>query len=393
MKNIFKINISHDRVYGLDILRCLAILFVVLGHGNRLVPQEIAVYLGFIVLDGVSIFFVLSGFLIGGILIKQFEKKGIDFKMIFDFWKRRWFRTLPNYFLILCVLSALHLMFTNDFTLSSISSYFIFSQNLFTAHPNWFFPEAWSLSIEEWFYLLVPIIVLVMFYAFKLSKRKAIFYTAISIVLLVTFFRLYRYYTVGVVDWDLVYRKQVFTRLDSLMFGVIGSYISYYYNPHWMKYKVPLLITGIFLLFLPKIITTSYYSNLYISVFSFTVNALATLFVMPYLSDYKVGKGLVFTVITYVSLISYSMYLINLSLVQNWILLKIDLKSLGISWAILRYFLYWVLTVGLSILIYKYYEIPMTSLRDKVNLFSGEASGSTTPVKDVKSASNENSIQ
>ena len=53
-------------------------------------------------INGVELFFVLSGFLIGGILIKTFQKdNSFGIKTISNFWIRRWFRTLPNYDLIL----------------------------------------------------------------------------------------------------------------------------------------------------------------------------------------------------------------------------------------------------------------------------------------------------
>jgi peptidoglycan/LPS O-acetylase OafA/YrhL len=61
------------------------------------------------------------------------------------------------------------------------------------------------------------------------------------------------------------------------------------------------------------------------------------------------------------------MYLINLTIVQNWILNNIDISYLGIYGMMLKYFLFWLLTVLISILMYKYFEIPMTKLRDKVS--------------------------
>lgn len=98
MKNIFKLELNPNRVYGLDILRALAILFVIVGHGRHLLPDKLDIYHQVIVFDGVSIFFVLSGFLIGGILIKMLNNRKADKNLLFEFWSRRWFRTLPNYF-------------------------------------------------------------------------------------------------------------------------------------------------------------------------------------------------------------------------------------------------------------------------------------------------------
>ena len=101
--------IEKNRIFGLDIMRTFAILAVMFGHSIFFLPTSIKDQLHAFVIDGVNIFFVLSGFLIGGILIRDFEKKK-TIKVLFNFWIRRWFRTLPNYFLILIVLKLSFLL-------------------------------------------------------------------------------------------------------------------------------------------------------------------------------------------------------------------------------------------------------------------------------------------
>ena len=370
---IFKIDIDENRIFGLDILRALAILFVVIGHGAYLLPEKLRPINDSFIFDGVSIFFVLSGFLIGGILIKLIEKNGFNLKILKDFWIRRWFRTLPNYFLTLMILCSLHLIFDHGFSFSSIGNYFIFSQNLFYEHPSWFFPEAWSLSVEEWFYLLFPIIILLIF-SINNSYQKSIFYAAIAVIFFITAFRYYRFSTIpinSVNEWDLIFRKQVITRLDSLMFGVIGAYIYYYYTSIWQKYKVQFLIIGIILLVALKFILPDFVqiNDAYSCVFSFTILSIATVLLLPYLSNLKSGKGFLYKAVTYISLISYSMYLLNLSIVQKWILNKIPWSEFTDNDYIIilsKYSSYWLLVIGLSILTYKYFEIPMTALREKM---------------------------
>ena len=71
---ILKIETSQDRVFGLDLLRAIAIVMVMLLHGNSYLPPVIGEIIGFFIIDGVSIFFVLSGFLIGGIFIKLLKR-------------------------------------------------------------------------------------------------------------------------------------------------------------------------------------------------------------------------------------------------------------------------------------------------------------------------------
>jgi peptidoglycan/LPS O-acetylase OafA/YrhL len=375
LKKLLRIELNPDRIYGLDILRALAILFVVAGHGEQLIPEARYKYVNFFLFDGVSIFFVLSGFLIGGILIKILQENSIDSKLIVNFWIKRWFRTLPNYFLVLIVLLSLNLLFIDNFSFHEYKSYFLFSQNLFSAHPD-FFREAWSLSVEEWFYLLIPVLLFILIKALKISVNNAILLCVFSIIISITLFRYFRYATSTIEEisvWDKTFRKQVFTRLDSLMYGVIGAYVYYHFADFWNKYRIQFLISGLALFIFMKFNLFDIRTfGLYSCVFSFSFTSIATLLILPYLSSVKSGKGFVFKLVTYISLISYSMYLINFTIVQKWILGNIEwsvLKDLN-SYVFLltRYSIYWLLTVVISILMYKYFEIPFMNLRTKVRV-------------------------
>ena len=371
LNKIFKIEIDSNRVFGLDILRAVAILFVVLGHGSSLLPEKLQRISNYFVFDGVSFFFVLSGFLIGGILIKLIDKNGFSFSVLKAFWIRRWFRTFPNYFLILIILCILQLLFSDEFRLRVIIRYLVFSQNIFSKHPI-FFPEAWSIAIEEWFYLIFPLLILFTFNFIK-SYQNSFICVAILIILSVTFFRLFRFQhiPIGVIfDWDSLFRKQVITRMDSLMFGVFGAYISYFHKSLWIKFKTKLMFIGFCLIIASKFLLPHFTSidGIYSCVFSFTFFSVGTLFMLPFLSELKTCNGFMYKPITYISLISYSMYLINLSIVERWIIRNISYDEITDNVfirMISNYTLYWILVIFLSILIYKYFETPMTSLRER----------------------------
>lgn len=79
---------KDHRNFGLDILRATAILLVVFAHYFASTPLEAGG------LPGVEIFFVLSGFLIGNILIRSFQNQGPTAGTLRVFWLKRWFRTL-----------------------------------------------------------------------------------------------------------------------------------------------------------------------------------------------------------------------------------------------------------------------------------------------------------
>lgn len=138
---------NPKRVFSLDVLRAIAILLVLICHlisrvGGK--ENSTAYYFGTL---GVEIFFVLSGFLIGGIIIKIFrESEKFKLKDVKGFWIRRWFRTLPNYYLILIISIIIYSVYYQGFILKDLSNlkYFIFLQNL-TSPPevSFLYPGAW----------------------------------------------------------------------------------------------------------------------------------------------------------------------------------------------------------------------------------------------------------
>lgn len=376
---LFKIEIDRKRVYGLDILRAFAILFVVYGH-SRLISKDFNLPVWFHnipFIDGVSIFFVLSGFLIGRIFIIKLEKEGRGFKVLLNFWIRRWFRTLPNYFLILIVLLSIFLIKSHTLP-AGIGSYFLFLQNFNTPHPD-FYREAWSLTIEEWFYLLLPITLFILMRIGKINTKKAILTSIFMGIIISTMIRVSRnsadINTVG--EWNNLIRTQVITRLDSLMYGVLGAFLSYYYKEWWLRYKNITFVAGIFLLILHEIHMQGLFSyNLSFEFFSnvllFTHVSIGTLLLLPYLSTWKSGEGYFYKFFSYVSVISYSMYLLNWGIVMHFILpvsfnfLFPNSNSIAVS--ILKYFCFWFLTIAGSILLYKYFERPCMQLRDRIKI-------------------------
>lgn len=372
LKNPFKIEFDPHRIFGLDILRAFAILFVVVGHGLFLLPEKTARFVGtHFVLDGVSIFFVLSGFLIGLILIKILDKNKPSVPLLFNFWIRRWFRTLPNYFLVLGLLCLLSFFFKTGFDGGEIKYYLVFLQNFKSPNPA-FFSEAWSLCVEEWFYLLIPIAIFTAIRVFRLPVKTAILLIAVSLLAVSFGIRIYRYthltvYTNAV--WDSIFRKQVITRLDSIMFGVIGACISFYFTSFWTRYRNLFFIAGLLLL-LSELIPVNFHlmgKELYMCVFSFTHTSIGTLFLLPFLSQLKGSKGFFYKAFTVISLISYSMYLVNYSLIKQIIMKQVfGYETVtGTGDIILSNLIYYSLSVLIPILIFNYFERPAMNLRER----------------------------
>ncbi|WP_442780873.1 acyltransferase family protein [Chryseobacterium sp. SL1] len=366
---LFSKELKSNRIFGLDILRFFAIITVIIDHGKFIFPKKIIQFHDYIKIDGVTIFFVLSGFLIGGILIKQLEKNTPSFSLLINFWIKRWFRTLPTYFLILLILTICYCIQDPLFTFEKISKYYYFCQNLF--YPtDIYFGESWSLSVEEWFYFTVPLLIFILINLFKLQPKSSILFTALLILLSVTLLR----YDLYSENKNIDFHHQVIFRLDSIMYGVVGAYVNYYYSKYWNKFSHVLFISGILIFLFQKLYhisnITSPIGNLYSIVLEYSLTSLATLLLLPYLSNVKKSKHKIGSMITIISLISYSMYLTHMTLIKVMILKNIPWTSLTTNYNIIIptfYFLYWSLTFIFSIIIYKIYELPITNLRDKLS--------------------------
>ena len=146
----------HSRNGSLDILRAAAIGLVLACHFvNKFAEGSLlAAYTG-VGGRGVDLFFVLSGWLLGGQLFRERLRTGrIDVRR---FWFRRWLRTLPAYFVVLSAAYAQQA--AKGRADETIFLYLIFVQNYLDYAP--FFGVSWSLCVEEYFYLAVaPLAVL-----------------------------------------------------------------------------------------------------------------------------------------------------------------------------------------------------------------------------------------
>ena len=166
------------RLDGVDLLRCLAILFVLMNHVDmRLLianvpftehlPPHLLTFLFWDGQRGVQIFFAISGFLITSTTLRRWG--ALSQVSLRGFYLMRFARIAPLLFALLAVLSVLHLAHIQNFVVSqktgglprALFAALTFHVNVLEAHRgylagNW--DILWSLSIEEMFYLFFPII-------------------------------------------------------------------------------------------------------------------------------------------------------------------------------------------------------------------------------------------
>jgi peptidoglycan/LPS O-acetylase OafA/YrhL len=145
------------RIGGLDGLRAAAIVSVLCLHAAIVSTRMPLIVRGPCLYGwaGVDLFFVLSGYLIGGQAFRVDNR--MDVGGIVRFWLRRWFRTLPLYYFILFVYVAILPRFGIPFR-DWNWRYLVMLQNYM---PLQDFQQSWSLCIEEQFYLVFPILALI----------------------------------------------------------------------------------------------------------------------------------------------------------------------------------------------------------------------------------------
>src|SRR3954470_9459624 len=267
--------VHRERQPGLDLLRALAIIVVVIYHAALFgftLPGRINRF-GWI---GVDLFFVLSGYLIGGQLLGSLARSGTI--KLGRFFTRRVLRIMPAYFVVLAIYFLLP-AWREYPEISPLWKFVMSVQNL-GLHGGTAFSHAWSLAVEDQFYLLLPFILILVS---KSATARIIIPSVIVIggILLRAFlawqnpaaegggvsFR-------GFQTW--IYYP-TWTRLDPLVFGVALAAIEKYRSDSWrhLTNLAPwLLLPGLALIACALYLGEGDYLTLTASVWQFSLIAI-----------------------------------------------------------------------------------------------------------------------
>lgn len=353
----------------LDILRCIAVVLVLLCHADfhtRLMT------VGWV---GVDLFFVLSGFLISGLLFAEYKKRGaIDFKR---FLIRRALKIYPAFYLLLLATLAYQLRFHQ---LSPLNRYFaemFYFQNYGAA----IWDQTWSLAVEEHFYILLPLFLLWLqrkpsdaANPFRIMPRAFLF---VAIACLA-----FRVSTVFAIPADALHSWNEYKwayatthcRLDSLFFGVLLGYFFHFFPEalaQWVsKYRLLLVsLAAVFLsssLIFPlssRFMLTFGLTMLYLG---FGMALLLCFFVRGIFSGKlagffaAIGNGFAL-----VGMYSYSIYLWHMA-VQSWGLAFLRrIFHQGVT-GVPELILYLIASIIFGIAMSKLVEYPILRLRDRI---------------------------
>lgn len=332
----------------IDGLRGLSIILVIFYH------LELPFFnLGYL---GVDIFFVLSGFLICQILINEIIKNNkIN---LLNFFIRRARRILPNLFLISLIVSIFSYFFLlpvdfKNFGRSLFSSIFFLSNFYFYFKADYFdtpvinkpLIHTWSLSIEEQFYIVFPIILLIIYRIKKYVHSSDIFFLLIIsfIPIILVFFDILNY------NFFLTYFRIYEILIGCFLASFLNSKI---YSRIISNYKY---IIDIFFISYTLIILTLILNNL---VYDYLYNFFLVIFIFLLILKNSYDKKLIYKILSFkplvfIGLISYGLYLWHWPILVfiKYMSFKLNLFELSSIVIFSSFFL--------SLLFYHFYENPI----------------------------------
>jgi peptidoglycan/LPS O-acetylase OafA/YrhL len=298
-------NEQPHRIPSLDGLRAISIFLVVISH---LLSTKDFVITRAIVGKwfpngalGVRIFFVISGFLITNLLIRELEAK--NFIHLTKFYFRRTLRIFPPYYFYLTLIIILSVTDWISLVPGDVIHGLTYTINY---HPerSWSIAHGWSLSVEEQFYLLWPATLLL------LGKRRGL-WMACSLIVLCPVIRLgYYYFLPHLIRYEVDYRFE--TVADSMAIGCILAGIQ-----EWLKQQrvYHIILDSRLFIFVPIVVLYANSRNertrlglfCYISIQNIGIAACISWCVTNYSG--KIGKLLNSKPMVSIGVMSYSIYL------------------------------------------------------------------------------------
>ncbi len=357
------------RNFGLDLVRFTAIGCVLTAHFSALFHPPTtgwgAQLQGAVAMLGVDLFFVLSGLLIGRLLF-DIAESGPTLRGWRIFMTRRWLRTLPLYWVWL--LMILLVLPPPPHPAAMLLRFATLTQNLSWPMPDglWFM-VSWSLTVEEWFYVLFSAIFLGL--AAWLGARRAA-WPAIALFIAVPL--IWR-------EWlppTETYLKDVLTvaslRLDAIAYGVALAWLERC-GSRLFRLRALAALAGVGLpclfwvqdiggLWLGFPVSPMTYLNL-----ENTATSLGIALVLPALMALPAPWRPLRFVVVFGSQISYGVYLMHMTVIE-----AVARANLGLG-AAAQIALGLALIAGLATLSFRWFESPILALRPSQGLGAAPA--------------------
>lgn len=343
------------RVIQLDFVRGIAILLVMAYHFHTVPVQNPVAHafdftakrIGWI---GVDLFFVLSGFLVGGLLVQELLKTGS--LRIKRFLLRRMMKIWPAYYVYLLFQIAMRRHPLDSFAWQNLLNV----QN----YAGTSLDHTWSLAVEEHFYLFLPPLLLFLYSRRWMRERMIPILAGCCILVLCG--RIASVYLLhgGDPQW------KTHARIDSLLFGVLLSWMFYTNRPRfdrWIAYRLPIALAALagfaFALYKGRhspVMWSFGYTFIYL--------AMGALLLLGYGYEGKLIRSMLYRLIAAIGVYSYGIYLWHLSVRDPLSKICAHVPASG-RWGALLLSQY-LAAIMLGIITTKAVEFPMLRLRDRL---------------------------
>lgn len=360
---------DSNHILQLDGIRFFAIFFVLIAHwlqwqsGFFLLKHAEFVH-------GVTLFFVLSGFLITRILftnrLKYENHQMPTFELFKSFYIRRFLRIFPIYYLTIALLFIIDFKDIKEIYLYLISYTTNIHQSITNSHldaANHF----WSLAVEEQFYILWPFViiftplrhlksVIIGFIVISIATRAYIFYEQGWAWMALDYFPLSCFQSLaigGLIAYWTVMKSDWLTKLNQpwIIWTAIGLYVVFMYTQSVLEWKA----------------SKAYIDRLFFSLVAGLIIIRASLGAFKHLSAWVLENKFVL----YCGKISYGMYVYHMFMPDlfNFIGPKIGFLATN---KYSQFVVYFALTFLLSHLSWKLIENPINNLKDRFPYFKNK---------------------
>jgi peptidoglycan/LPS O-acetylase OafA/YrhL len=344
---------KERRVVQLDFVRGIAILLVLEYHFTSTPGTGLNIVERFFNRTGwmgVDLFFVLSGFLVGGLLVQELLITGGV--RVRRFLVRRLLKIWPAYYFYLLVQIVIRRHPLSTFLWQNLLNV----QNYFETSLK----HTWSLAVEEHFYLLLPAALLLIYKVKFLRARTG--YVLIGVCALVLAGRVCMTIFAGPGRWEL----DTHARLDELLFGVLLSYLLYSSKEMFHKLSQQRIVCIIATLLVFVIAAVVNKEGVYMATVGYSVNYLCfgcfVLLVYGYTG--WASRTWLYGRIAWMGRYSYGIYLWHVSVRDpvHAIVAHLPHRIQGVALFIGEY----VAAIVLGVLLTKAIEFPVLRIRDRL---------------------------
>jgi peptidoglycan/LPS O-acetylase OafA/YrhL len=373
-----------SRLPGLDVLRFVAVSLVIYSHVGAFDTTRISFIRPVWLWDalktlregawvGVDIFFVLSGFLVSGLLFEELSKRRTV--SVGRFLIRRGFKIYPAFWLMILVTVIGIWIEGNAVSMRTLLSELFYVQNYVpTRGPSGFWGHTWTLAVEEHFYFLLAGLFVFLKWRAAGSRELNVhiiprLFAAVAILCLGLRIATWAYFSNHIARTHIWSLCATHVRIDSLFYGVLLSYLWHYRWSEAQKARISsrrwlFLIGGLVLLY-----PATRLNEDWVRVFGFISFYLGSgCLLLSVLSLDRSPVGWLAKSLAWLGKHSYSVYLWHV-MAGSWLFVPVGFKTHSLPGWLLNVVIYFTLCWIIGILMARLVEFPVLKIRDR--LFPG----------------------